>query len=130
MPGEQPAGEDELAADPLDVGIVAAIALTVAFLETQHPLTVAPDLRQRLGVDGQADDQRALQLGELVELLGLADDRHVGGLDPAMGEVDAGRRLGGARDADQDHVGTLEIVAAPGRRRAASRSRCAAMRRK
>ena len=37
-------------------------------------------------------------------------ERDVGGLDAAIGEIDGGRRLRGAADAHQDHVGLLEIV--------------------
>ena len=36
--------------------------------------------------------------------------RDVGGLEAAVGEIDRGRRLRGAADADQDHVGLLEVV--------------------
>ena len=36
--------------------------------------------------------------------------RHVGRAHAAIGEIDAGRRLGGARRADQDDVGILQIV--------------------
>ena len=38
------------------------------------------------------------------------DDRHIGGLDAAIGEIDRGRALGGARNADQHHVGAFEVV--------------------
>ena len=38
------------------------------------------------------------------------DERDIGGLEAAIGEVDGGRRLRGAAHADQDYIGFVEIV--------------------
>ena len=40
----------------------------------------------------------------------IRHDRHIGGLDAAIGEIDAGRGLGRAADAGQDDIGLIEIV--------------------
>ena len=66
---EQAPRQDQLAADSIEVGIVAAEALAVAMLEAEHALASAPDMRERFGVDGESDDQRPLQLRQPIELL-------------------------------------------------------------
>ena len=42
--------------------------------------------------------------------LDAGHQRQVGGLVAALGEIDAGRRLGGARDAEDDDVGGVEVL--------------------
>ena len=68
------------------------------------------DLGNALGAGDQADDQWP---GHRLELLGCRDVRHdrdIGGLDAAIGEIDAGRGLRRAADAGQDHIGLIEII--------------------
>ena len=55
-------------------------------------------------------------------------DRHVRRLDAAVGEIDAGRRLRGAGDADQDDVGLVVVRSSTGRRRGLSAKLMASMR--
>ena len=124
VPGEQAPREDEFAADPLDVGIVAAVAAR------RRPAS-SPSIRCRVrricasasGLIVRPTISGRCSLRETVELLSLGHDRHVGGLDAAVGEVDAGRCLGGPRHADQHDVGTLRDRRGPGRRRGSWRSR-------
>ena len=72
MSREQAPGEDELPANAIDIGIVAAVALAVAFLEPQHLLAIAADLRQSAsGLMVRPTIERPLQLREAVELLGI-----------------------------------------------------------
>ena len=49
-------------------------------------------------------------LGQRVRQLDTGHQRHVGGLVAALGEIDAGRRLRGARNAEHDDVGRVEIL--------------------
>jgi len=71
---------------------------------------VHPDLDQPFGVGGQADHQRLADLEQLRRQLDPGDDRDVDDLDPAIGQVDRGRRLRRARHPQQDQVGGVEIV--------------------
>ena len=57
-----------------------------------------PTIQRRLGTQ-QRFRQRHVQ-----------DDGHVRGLDAAIGEIDARRRLRGSRNADQDDVRLLDVV--------------------
>ena len=89
-----------------EIGVVAALLLV------QRGEALRAHLDQPVGIVGQADDQRPRQLEQFLRQRHARHDRHVRRLDAAIGEIDAGRRLRGARDADQDDIG---IVQAPER---------------
>ena len=76
----------------------------------QQAQTVYPDLHQPLGIGDQADDQRPFRLLELRRRRYGGYQRHGGRAHTAVGEINAGRRLGGPRWADQDDVGILQVV--------------------
>jgi hypothetical protein len=70
----------------------------------------------RVGVDGQAESTCACKAtahpaAAALEVLG--DQRVVGGLDAMLhGQVQAGGRLAAAADAQQDHVGAIQVARA------------------
>ena len=86
--------------------LVAAV-LERRVLAVRPPLVA--DLRQPLRVDGQAEALRLVRRQrrrQLAALEVLRDQRVVGGLDAVLHrQVERGRRLAAAADADQDHVG-------------------------
>ena len=51
-----------------------------------------------------------MRLGQRLGQLDAGHQRQVGGLVAALGEIDAGRRLGGAGDAEDDDVGGVEVL--------------------
>ena len=69
---------------------------------------VLAELDDALGAGDQADDQRMLGGFEFGRQRNARHDRDVGGLDAAVGEIDRGRRLRRAADADQHDVGFLD----------------------
>ena len=71
---------------------------------------VLADLHDPLRARGQAHHQRLRQRFELRRHRHAGHQRNVRGLDAAVGEIDRGRRLRGARHADQHHVGLLHVV--------------------
>ena len=56
----------------------------------------------------QADDQRLFQMFELMRQRNARHQRHIGGANAAVGQIDRGRRLRGTGHADQHHVGIFE----------------------
>ncbi len=76
--------------------------LAVALRDQPQP--VAPDLDQRRRLQRQPD-HRAAGVLQSRRLRQARHQRHVGRLDAAIREIERGRRLGAARDADQQHVG-------------------------
>ena len=64
----------------------------------------------RSGRRDETDDQGPARRFQDRRRRHAGDERDVGGLDAAVGEIDRGRRLGGPADAHQHHVGLLEIV--------------------
>ena len=114
--GEQAPGMDQLRPHPLELGIVA--------LEARAAARAAPRLERscrsrfmRICTSGSGLIVRPTTSGrrqrlELGRQRAVGHHRHVGDLDAAVGEVDRGRRLRGARDADQHHVGLLELPGA------------------
>src|SRR5262245_11315023 len=92
-------GRDRLA---IDIGIKMRSGMF------QH--AVLADLRDALGACHEADDKSIGARLELRRQLHAWDERHIGGLVTAIGEIDAGRRLRGAADANQKNVGIVEIL--------------------
>ena len=69
---------------------------------------VLADLHDALGAGKKPDHQRPRELLHLGRQRHARHQRHVAGLDAAIGEIDRSRRFRGARDADQHHVGVLQ----------------------
>ena len=69
---------------------------------------VLADLHDALGAGIKPDHQRPRQLFHLRRQRHARHQRHIAGLDAAIGEIDRGRRLRGARHADQHHIGLLQ----------------------
>ena len=92
-----------------DALVVDIIGLAL-LVERQQ--AVATDLDQSLGCGGQADDHGVLQFEQLGWGRALYDQRDVGNLVAAIGEVDAGRRFRAARHAREENVGLFPFLPA------------------
>ena len=92
------------------VGDLRAIDVVVEVAVGHQAHAVAADLGDALGARHQADDEGRVRLGQRRRQLDAGHQRQVGGLVAALGEIDAGRRLGGARDAENDDVGGVEVL--------------------
>ena len=64
----------------------------------------------RSGLAVKSDHQRLRQGFQIGRCRHAGHQRNIRGLHAAIGEIDRGRRLRGARHTDQHHVGLLEIV--------------------
>ncbi len=92
--------------DGFEIDVIAVIAAGEAGFHAgaDHFQTMAADVDEGFGVDGQADD-RAAGILEKVQWFDAGNQRDVGGFDAAIGEVEAGGGFGGAGDADQHDIG-------------------------
>ena len=95
---------DELGMDRVAIDIKGL----AVFVQRQQ--TAAADLGDSLSTGEQADHHRAIKLEKLGRRLESRDQQDVGGANAAVGEIDAGRRLGGPADADQHDLGLVEIL--------------------
>ena len=91
----------------LNAGAVG-VRLEVA-IGQQHR-AIASDLGNALGRGNEAGDERLMRLGQLWRQWQRGHQRQVRGLIAALGKIDAGRRLGRARDAEQNDVGGVQIL--------------------
>ena len=82
--------------------------LVVGVVRLQAEQAVLADLHDALRAGIKPDHQRPRQLLDLRRQRHARHQRHVAGLDAAIGKIDRGRRLRGARDADQNHVRLCE----------------------
>ncbi len=71
---------------------------------------VLANLRDAVGRRDETDDEGPGRLLELRRKRHAGHERHVRRLEPPVGEVDRGRRLRRAADADQDDVGVVQIL--------------------
>jgi len=103
MPRAQRPGLGNLGGDGLAVDIVLEVIMRML----DH--AVLADLGDPLRACHQTDDESA---GRHLDLWGkrhARHERHIGGLEAALGEIDRRRRLGRAADADQHDIGIVEI---------------------
>ena len=98
LPGERHFLGHRLAVDVLIVVMVG--------LETEQP--VLANLHDPLRAGVEADHQRPRQCLDVTRHLDARHNRDVPGLHTAVGEINRGRRLRGARHADEHHIGFLE----------------------
>ncbi len=64
----------------------------------------------RSGAGNEADHERGVRLRQRRRRLDARHQRQVRGLVAALRQIDAGRRLGRARDAEDDDVGAIQVL--------------------
>src|SRR5262252_3374608 len=92
------------------VGDLGAIDVLVEIAVRQHPHAIATDLGDALGACHQPHDERTVRLQQCRRRFDARHQRQVRRLIAALGEIDAGGRLGGSGDAEDDDVGRIEIL--------------------
>ena len=103
VPGAQLARERHFLGDCLAVDILIVVVMR---LEAEQP--VLANLHDPLRAGIEPDHQRPRQLLHMPRHLDAGHQRNVAGLHAAIGEIDRGRRLRCARDADQHDIGLLQ----------------------
>ena len=103
MLGAEPARIGDLLGHRGLVDILIVVAMRV---EAEQP--VLADLHDALRTGEKPDHQRPRQLLDLRRQRHARHQRHIAGLDAAIGEIDRGRRLRRARHADQHDIGVFE----------------------
>src|SRR5439155_5280067 len=96
----------DLGAHRLDIRVIRALIMI------EHAEPVAAEMDQPFGIVGQSDDQRLLRGEQLGWQCDAGNEGHIRCLDPAIGEIETGRRFRGPRYADETDIG---IVDAPAR---------------
>ena len=104
LPVVEPSRIGQFAAHGAGFDIVALAVLL------QHDHAVPAHLHEPVGALVERDDQRAARIEQLRGRRDAGHDRDIGRLDPAIGEIEAGRRLGRARHPDDDDIGVVEIL--------------------
>ena len=64
----------------------------------------------RSGLATRPTTKALMRLGQRLRRLDAGHQRQVGGLVAALGQIDAGGRLGGAGDAEDDDVGRVQVL--------------------
>src|SRR6266513_3817905 len=106
MLGKNAARLAYLGAHRLDIRVVGVLVVI------EHAEPVAAQMDEPFGIVCQPDNQRLLRTAELRRERDARHKRDVRRLDAAIGEIETGRRLRGARYADKTDI---RIVDAPGR---------------
>ncbi len=76
----------------------------------QRKKPVLPDLHKAIGTGGESDDQGAFGRFEIRRQRGARHDRNIRRLDAAVRQIDAGRRLRSAADAEKNDVGFVQVA--------------------
>src|SRR5437763_10554661 len=106
MLGKNAARLAHLRSHRLDIRVVGVLVVI------EHAEPVAAQMDQPFGIVCQPHNQWLLRTAELRRECDARNKRHVCRLDAAIGEIETGRRLRGARYADKTDI---RIVDAPGR---------------
>src|SRR5713101_4379120 len=102
MLGKDPPRLADLGADRLDIGVIGGLIVV------EHAEPVAAQMDQPLGIIGQTDDQRFLRVQQFRGKRDARHERHIGGLDATIGEIQRGRRLRCPRHPDQADIGIID----------------------
>ncbi len=82
--------------------------LIVVVMRVQPEQAILPDLHDALGTGIEADDQGLGQVLDMSRHRDAGHQRHIAGLHAAIGKIDRGGCLRGARHPYQHHIGFLE----------------------
>src|SRR6185503_4013932 len=102
--GAQPARILDLVGNLPAVHIVAQVAIA------QQMHAIASNLGDAVGAGHQPNHEGRMRPRQRRRQLDARHQRQVGGLEAALRQVDAGGRLGGAGDTDQDDVGHAQVL--------------------
>src|SRR5262245_5839485 len=92
------------------VGNLGAVDVFVEIAVSQHPHAIATDLGDALGACHQTHDKGSVRLQQRRRRFDARDQRQVRRLVAALGEIEAGGRLGGSGDAEDDDIRGIEIL--------------------